>query len=108
MGADTNERTELPPPRYEYGADDWIFVELAQEMSLDANFKTMAITNRMRERELPGVSEICPANASYMHQFDTASFGPSKTRSTSRSTGGRPASSTCPSSTMIPGPGRSS
>lgn len=76
MGADTIERTELPPPRYEYGADDWVFVELAQEMSLDANFKTMAITNRIQEREIPGVDEICPANASYMLQFDPAAIHP--------------------------------
>lgn len=76
MDPDGFERATLPPPRYEYGADDWIFVELAQEMSLDANFKTMALTNRIREHDFTGITEICPANASYMLQFDPAEVHP--------------------------------
>ncbi|SEP08895.1 urea carboxylase [Halogranum amylolyticum] len=61
---------ELPQPRYEYGADDHVFVELAEEMSFTANFKAMAITQRVAERDIDGVIENCPANASYMLRID--------------------------------------
>ncbi len=64
------ERTELPDPRYEFGGDDHVFVELDEAMSFDANFRAMAITQGIRERGLDGVVEICPANASYMVRFD--------------------------------------
>jgi len=64
------DRTELPDPRYEYGGDDHIFVELDEAMSFDANFRAMAITRAISERDVDGVTEVCPANASYMVRFD--------------------------------------
>lgn len=67
---------ELPQPRYEYGGDDHIFVELDQEMSFDANFRAMAVTQQLRERDLPGIVEICPANASYMLRFEPEEIAP--------------------------------
>jgi urea carboxylase len=70
MTGERIERTDLPEPRYEYGADDHVFVELDEEMSFDANFRAMAITQQIRERDVDGITEICPANASYMVQFD--------------------------------------
>ncbi|RQG89027.1 carboxyltransferase domain-containing protein [Natrarchaeobius halalkaliphilus] len=68
-----NERItpdDLPEPRYEYGADDHVFVELAEAMSFTANVKAMAITQQVAEREIDGVIENCPANASYMLRID--------------------------------------
>lgn len=56
--------------RYEYGGDEFIFVELSEEMSLEVNFKAMAITNRLKEERLPGIIDICPSNSSYMIRFD--------------------------------------
>lgn len=53
-------------PRYSYGGDEYVFVELDEAMSLQVNFRATAITNRLREEELPGVTDICPSNASYM------------------------------------------
>ena len=70
------ERQSLPEPRYEFGGDDHIFVELDQAMSFDANFKAMAITQRLRERDPDGVIEICPANASYLIRFDPDVISP--------------------------------
>ncbi|WP_306061721.1 5-oxoprolinase subunit B family protein [Natronococcus wangiae] len=64
------ERTELPEPRYEFGGDDHVFVELDEAMSFDANFQAMAITQQIGERDIEGIVEICPANASYMIRFD--------------------------------------
>jgi urea carboxylase len=70
MSQERIERTELPAPRYEFGGDDHVFVDLDEAMSFDANFRAMAITQEVREREIEGVVEICPANASYMVRFD--------------------------------------
>jgi urea carboxylase len=64
------ERVELPDPRYQYGGDDYIFVELAEAMSFDANVWAQAITQEVRSRDLAGVLEVAPANASYLVHFD--------------------------------------
>ena len=56
--------------RYSWGADEHLFVELAEEMSLQANFRTMAIVTKLRERRPDGLLDICPANASYQVRFD--------------------------------------
>ncbi|SIR62960.1 urea carboxylase [Haladaptatus litoreus] len=70
------ERQQLSSPRYGYGGDDYVFVELSEEMSFDANFKAQAITQELRKRDPAGIIEIAPANASYMLQFDPAELRP--------------------------------
>jgi urea carboxylase len=56
--------------RYSWGADEHLFVEISEEMSLQANFKVMAIATMLRERRPEGLLDICPANASYQVRFD--------------------------------------
>lgn len=56
--------------RYTLGGDEHLFVELSESMSLEAFFKGIMITRALAERELAGVNEICPANASYQVRFD--------------------------------------
>jgi urea carboxylase len=56
--------------RYSYGGDEHIFVEVGEEMSLDAFFKSLSITTAVRESQIKGVTEICPANASFQVKFD--------------------------------------
>ena len=56
--------------RYTFGGDEHVFVEISEEMSLPAFFKGMAICNALRHRAVPGVTEICPANAAYLVRFD--------------------------------------
>lgn len=68
--------TELPPARYEYGGDEFVFVEVDERMSLEANFKAMMITNELSTRGLDGVIDICPSNASYMIRFDPDLLAP--------------------------------
>lgn len=70
------ERHEISSPRYEVGADDYVFVELSEEMSFDANFEAQAITQEIRRRDLPGIIEVAPANASYMLHFDPGEIEP--------------------------------
>src|SRR5690606_28949269 len=68
----------LPPARYEYGADEFVFVEIDQAMSLEANFKAMTITTALREKELEGVVDVCPSNASYLIRVDPEILHPSE------------------------------
>ncbi|MFT9846899.1 5-oxoprolinase subunit B family protein [Aneurinibacillus sp. REN35] len=62
--------------RYEYGGDEFVFVEMAEEMSLEANFRAMAITSKLRERQLAGILDICPSNASYMIRVEPEQLHP--------------------------------
>ena len=66
----------LPAARYTFGGDEHVFVEIAEEMSLPAFFKGMAITGELQRRRVPGVTEICPANASYLVRFDPDVIAP--------------------------------
>jgi urea carboxylase len=56
--------------RYSWGGDDHVFVELDEEMSLPANFRVMAITRTLKDQQVAGISDICPANASYQVRYD--------------------------------------
>ncbi|ETX28938.1 5-oxoprolinase subunit B family protein [Roseivivax isoporae] len=56
--------------RYTFGGDEHIYVEMDEEMSLDAFFKSLSMSNAVRDAKIPGVTEICPANASFQVRFD--------------------------------------
>ena len=56
--------------RYSFGGDEHLFVEVDEEMSLEAFFTSLSITSAVRASEIEGVTEICPANASYQIKFD--------------------------------------
>ncbi|USG61595.1 carboxyltransferase domain-containing protein [Sneathiella marina] len=56
--------------RFTFGGDEHIFVEISEEMSLEAFFKSLSITNAVRDTEIKGVTEICPANASFQIKFN--------------------------------------
>ncbi len=56
--------------RYTFGGDEHIYVEMDEEMSLDAFFKSLSMSNAVRDADIPGVTEICPANASFQVKFD--------------------------------------
>lgn len=62
--------------RYSYGGDEHIFVEVDEEMSLQAFFKSLSMTNAVRESRIAGVTEICPANASFQIKFDPDIIAP--------------------------------
>lgn len=56
--------------RYSFGGDEHIFVEVDEEMSLDAFFKSLSMCNAIREKQIKGIVEICPANASFQVKYD--------------------------------------
>jgi len=51
-------------------------------MSLEAFFKGMAICKELEKRRIPGVSEICPSNASYLVRFDPDVIHPDRMMAT--------------------------
>lgn len=74
MASDSN--AELTQPRYSYGGDEYVFVELSEAMSLQDNFRAMAITSRLREEGMTGITDICPSNASYMIRLNPDELHP--------------------------------
>lgn len=62
--------------RYSFGGDEHVFVECDEEMSLQAFFKGLSMTNAVRESKIKGVTEICPANASFQIKFDPDVISP--------------------------------
>ncbi len=62
--------------RYSFGGDEHIFVEVSEEMSLDAFFTSLFVTRALRESAVKGVTEICPANASFQVKFDPDVIAP--------------------------------
>jgi urea carboxylase len=62
--------------RYSFGGDEHIFAEIDETMSLQAFFKSLSMTNAVRESRIAGVTEICPANASFQIKFDPDRISP--------------------------------
>ncbi|MCY4049465.1 MAG: carboxyltransferase domain-containing protein [Hyphomicrobiales bacterium] len=56
--------------RYTFGGDEHLFVEVDEAMSLEAFFVSLAVTNAVRDAKIKGVTEICPANASFQIKFN--------------------------------------
>src|SRR5512141_889548 len=62
--------------RYSFGADEFVFVELSEEMSLETTLRVVAITDELRSGDLPGLLDICPAHVSYMLRVDPEVLDP--------------------------------
>ncbi|MBY5463908.1 5-oxoprolinase subunit B family protein (plasmid) [Rhizobium leguminosarum] len=58
------------PARYTFGGDEHLFVECSSEMSLEAFFQSLSMATAVRESQIRGVTEICPANASFQVKFN--------------------------------------
>jgi urea carboxylase len=56
--------------RYSFGGDEHLFVECSDEMSMETFFKSLSMTGAIRDSRIRGVTEICPANASFQIKFD--------------------------------------
>lgn len=64
------------PTRYTFGGDEHLFVECSDEMSLEAFFKSLSMANGVKESGIKGITEICPANASFQIKFDPDQIKP--------------------------------
>ena len=56
--------------RFTFGGDEHIFAEVSEEMSLEAFFTSLSLTNAVKSAGIRGVTEICPANASFQVKYD--------------------------------------
>ncbi len=61
--------------RYTYGGEEFILVELAEEMSLETNFRVQEITKAVERAEVNGIIDVCPANVSYLVRFNPDMIG---------------------------------
>jgi urea carboxylase len=64
--------------RYSWGADEHLVVRLDEAMSLRANFTATAMARRLHALDLPGVVDVCPANASLLVRFDPDALPPAE------------------------------
>ena len=62
--------------RYSWGADEHLVVQLAESMSLGANFRSMAISSELVAANKPGIIDICPSNASLLVRFNPDVIAP--------------------------------
>lgn len=56
--------------RYTWGGDETLFIEIDEAMSLEANFISNSMAAALEERDLQGIIDICPANASLLIRFN--------------------------------------
>ena len=62
--------------RMSFGGDEHIFVELDEEMSLEACFRALSLAKAVRESGIAGITEVCPANASFQVKFNPDVIAP--------------------------------
>lgn len=76
--------TEQAQARYTWGGDEFLFVEIAEGMSLQANFISNSIANALEGQAVDGIIDICPANASLLIRFNPDMLPPSELEQTVR------------------------
>lgn len=62
--------------RYSFGGDEHLFAEVSEDMSLEAFFRGMAACTELRRMQVDGITEICPANASFLVRFNPDVIAP--------------------------------
>lgn len=66
----------LAETRFSFVGDEYIYAEIAREMSVNTAFKALAVTRELHARCIPGVIDICPANASYLIRYNPDVLSP--------------------------------
>jgi urea carboxylase len=64
--------------RYSWGADEHLVVQISEDMSLESNFKAMAMASDLESQHVDGITDICPANASLLVRFNPDQVPPSE------------------------------
>ncbi|MER7795966.1 carboxyltransferase domain-containing protein [Microbacterium sp. NPDC096154] len=57
--------------RLSFGGDEFVFVELSEDMRIPQALAIQALTQRIAALDVAGVIDVCPAHASYMIRFDS-------------------------------------
>ncbi|KAB7706614.1 carboxyltransferase domain-containing protein [Bacillus aerolatus] len=66
----------FPETRFDFCGDEYIYAEISKDMRIESNFKAISITNELRNRDIPGMIEIYPGNASYLIRYDPNEISP--------------------------------
>ncbi|MED0665480.1 5-oxoprolinase subunit B family protein [Pseudobacillus badius] len=66
----------FPETKFDFCGDEYIYAEISKEMRIESNFKAISITNELRKRNIPGMIEIYPSNASYLIRYDPNAISP--------------------------------
>ena len=64
--------------RYTFGGDEYVFADLDIEMSLEVNFKVLAVCQEIERQKIPGIVEVCPANSSYLIHYRPEEIAPQR------------------------------
>lgn len=64
--------------RYTFGGDEYLFVDFDIEMSLEVNFKVLAVCQEIERQEIDGVIEVCPANSSLLVHYSPERIAPDR------------------------------
>ena len=70
--------------RYSWGGDEHLVIQISEAMSLEANFQAMAMSKALESREIDGIIDVCPANASLMVRFNPDVIAPEDLEETVR------------------------
>ncbi|MFK0206428.1 allophanate hydrolase subunit 1 [Agrobacterium sp. NPDC090283] len=65
-------------PRYRIGGDEYILVEFAESMSLEANLRAKEAAALVEASKVPGILEVCPAHVSYLVRYEPETIAPAK------------------------------
>lgn len=76
MTVSVSYRSLCDDSRASFGGDEFIFVELGEAMNLAAALRIQAITAELEARDIAGIIDIAPANASYMIRLDPDTLDP--------------------------------
>ncbi len=64
--------------RYDFGGDEYLFVDFDIEMSLEVNFRILSICQEIERQRIEGVIEVCPANTSYLVHYKPEQIEPQR------------------------------
>ncbi|NVN49143.1 carboxyltransferase domain-containing protein [Mycolicibacterium hippocampi] len=56
--------------RYSWGGDEFLFVEIDEAMSLEGYFLVGTLAAAVESADIPGITDICPTNASLLVRYD--------------------------------------
>ncbi|RST71516.1 carboxyltransferase domain-containing protein [Siminovitchia acidinfaciens] len=62
--------------KFDFCGDEYIFAEISREMKIESTLKALSITNELSKRNIPGIIEIYPNNASYLVRYDPNVISP--------------------------------
>lgn len=61
---------------FHFSGDEYIFAEISREMKIESTLKAISITRELRKRNIRGILEIYPNNASYLIRYDPSVISP--------------------------------